>query len=184
MVTLAPELPGALEIVAALAGRGVVVSIGHSEASHAEAAAAFDAGARFVTHLFNAMAPLDHREPGLIGAALADERVTVGLIPDGLHVHPAVVRLVWRLAGPARLAVVSDAIAALGMPPGRYELAGREVLVDADSVRLPDGTLAGSVLPLDRAVRNLAVFAGIEPDEARRAATEVPAPLLGLAPLP
>jgi N-acetylglucosamine-6-phosphate deacetylase len=184
MVTLAPELPGALEIVAALAGRGVVVSIGHSEASHAEAAAAFDAGARFVTHLFNAMAPLDHREPGLIGAALADERVTVGLIPDGLHVHPAVVRLVWRLAGPARLAVVSDAIAALGMPPGRYELAGREVLVDADSVRLPDGTLAGSVLPLDRAVRNLAVFAGIEPDEARRAATEVPARLLGLAPLP
>lgn len=181
MVTLAPELPRALEVVAALADRGVVVSIGHSEASHDEARSAFDAGARFVTHLFNAMPPLGHREPGIVGAALADERITLGLIPDGLHVHPTVVRLAWRLVGPTRLAVVSDAIAALGMPPGRYRLAGREVVVDERSARLPDGVLAGSVLPLDAAVRNLATFAGIDVAEARRAATDVPARLLGLA---
>jgi N-acetylglucosamine-6-phosphate deacetylase len=128
------------------------------------------------------MAPLDHREPGLPGAALADPRVTIGLIPDGLHVHPAVVALVWRLAGPDRLAIVSDATAALGQPPGAHRLAGRDVEVVDGAVRLPDGVLAGSVLGLDAGVRNLATFAGIEPALARRAATAVPARLLGLDP--
>jgi N-acetylglucosamine-6-phosphate deacetylase len=180
MVTLAPELPGALEVVETLVANGVVVSAGHSNATFEEARTGFDAGIRFVTHLFNAMAPLEHREPGLAGAALLDGRVTVGLIPDGLHVHPGVVALVHRAVGPARLAVVSDAIAALGMPPGTYRLADRDVACDRVSARLPGGGLAGSVISLDRAVRNLASFAGLSLDEAALAATTVPARLLGL----
>lgn len=185
MVTLAPELPGALEVVAALVASGVVASAGHSAATFDEARAGFDAGIRTVTHVFNAMPPLDHRRPGLVGAALADERVTIGLIPDGLHVHPAMCALVHRAVGPDRLAIVTDAIAGLGMPPGRYRLAGRDCIVDGESARLPDGGLAGSVLAMDRAVRNLAAFAGIPEAEAALAATEVPARLLGLpAPVP
>jgi N-acetylglucosamine-6-phosphate deacetylase len=180
MVTLAPELPGALDVVGALVANGVVVSAGHSAATWAQARAGFDAGIRSVTHLFNAMARLDHREPGLPGAALADDRVTIGLIPDGLHVHPGLVALVRRTVGPNRLAVVTDAIAALGMAPGEYRLAGRHVVVDETSCRLPDGTLAGSLLGLDAAVRNLAEFAGCSIEEARLATTAVPARLLGL----
>lgn len=180
MATLAPELAGALDVVEALVANGVVVSAGHSAATWAQARAGFDAGIRSVTHLFNAMARLDHREPGLPGAALADDRVTIGLIPDGLHVHPGLVALVRRTVGPQRLAVVTDAIAALGVAPGKHRLAGREVLVDETSCRLPDGTLAGSVLGLDAAVRNLAEYAACSIDEARPAATTVPAALLGL----
>jgi N-acetylglucosamine-6-phosphate deacetylase len=181
MVTLAPELPGALEVVRALVANGVVVSAGHSAATSDQAAAGFEAGIRGVTHLFNAMAPLDHREPGLVGAALADDRVTVWLIPDGLHVHPTVVGLVRRTVGPERFAIVSDAISALGVGPGRHHLAGRDIEVDATSARLPDGVLAGSVIGLDEGVRNLAAFAGCSLDEARLAATRVPARLLGLS---
>jgi N-acetylglucosamine-6-phosphate deacetylase len=180
VVTLAPELPGALDVVRTLVGSGVVVSAGHSAATAEEARAGFDAGIRMVTHLFNAMAPLDHREPGLPGAALLDERVTIGLIPDGLHVAPEMVALVRRLAGPDRLAIVSDAIEALGMPPGRHRLAGREVIVDESSARLENGVLAGCIIGLEEGVRNLATFAGIPIDEARLAATAVPARLLGL----
>ena len=180
MVTLAPELPGAMGIVRELSERGIVVSIGHSDATQVQAAAAFDAGARFVTHLFNAMGPLDHREPGLIGAALSDPRVTVGLIPDGLHVDPKMISLVRRVVGPDRLAIVTDAIAALGMLPGLHRLANREVIVDDASARLPDGVLAGSVLAMDQGVRNLASFCAIEPEAALVAATSVPARLLEL----
>jgi N-acetylglucosamine-6-phosphate deacetylase len=180
IVTLAPELPGALDVVAALVANGVVVSAGHSNARFDEARAGFDAGIRFVTHLFNAMRRLGHREPGLIGAALADERITIGLIPDGLHVHPAIVALVRRAVGPERIAVVTDAIAALGVAPGRHRLAGRNVVVDETSCRLPDGTLAGSVIGLDEALGNFARFTGCSADEARLATTVVPARLLGL----
>ena len=180
MVTLAPELPGALDVVASLVSRGVIVSAGHSSATWDEAAAGFDAGIRSVTHLFNAMVRLDHREPGLAGAALADDRITIGLIPDGLHVHPRMVALVRRWVGADRLAIVTDAMAALGMPPGAYRLAGRDCIVDASSARLPGGGLAGSVIGLDAGVANLATFAGISVEEAALAATVVPARLLGL----
>jgi N-acetylglucosamine-6-phosphate deacetylase len=182
MVTLAPELPGALDVVERLIANGVVVSAGHSNATLEEAAAGFDAGIRFVTHLFNAMAPLDHREPGVAGAALADERVTIGIIPDGLHVHPSMVATVLRTVGSGKLAVVSDAIAALGMPPGTYRLADRDVSCDGISARLAGGGLAGSVISLDQAVRNLATFARIPLAEAKLAATTVPARLLGMHP--
>ena len=180
IVTLAPELPGALDVVARLVANGVVVSAGHSVATFDQARAGFDAGIRAVTHLFNAMGPLDHREPGLAGAALTDDRITIGIIPDGLHVHPAVVSLVRRAVGGDRLAIVTDAIAALGMPPGVHRLAGRAVDCDETSARLPNGVLAGSVLGLDQAVRNLAAFAGCSHDEALRAVTVVPARLLGV----
>ena len=180
MVTLAPELRGALELTRDLAGRGIVVSIGHTAATAAQAHAAFDAGARFVTHLYNAMPGLDHREPGPIGAALADDRVTIGLIPDGLHVEPDVVRITWRAVGPGRVAIVTDAIAALGMAPGRYRLGTMEVTVDATSARLGDGRLAGSILSLDQAVRNLAAFAGASVADAVTSVTTTPARLLGI----
>lgn len=180
IVTLAPELPGALDVVRALVAQGVVVSAGHSAATYAEAMAGFDAGIRSVTHLFNAMPPLDRREPGLAGAAIADPRVTVGLIPDGLHVHPAIVAIVRRSVGADRLAIVTDAIAALGMDPGEHQLAGRPVRVQRGSARLEDGTLAGSVLGLDEGLRNLAAFCGLDLADALPAITSVPARLLGL----
>ena len=180
-MTIAPELPGALPVIDALAARGIVVSIGHTDATYEQARAGIEAGARFATHLFNAMAPLDHREPGPAVAVLEDERVTIGLIVDGLHLHPAVVRLIWRLAGGpgGRVAVVSDAMAALGMPPGRYRLAGREVDVGPEGARV-DGVLAGCVVGLGEAVANLARFTGASEAEASAAATVVPSRLLGL----
>jgi N-acetylglucosamine-6-phosphate deacetylase len=125
------------------------------------------------------MPGLDHRAPGPIGVALADPRVTVCLIPDGIHVDPLVVDLAWRLAGPNRLAVVTDAMAALDMPPGRYPLGKQEVIVDGTSARLEDGRLAGSVLGLDEAVRNLRAFTGCSIADAVAAATRTPARLLG-----
>jgi N-acetylglucosamine-6-phosphate deacetylase len=179
IVTLAPELPGALDVVEALVANGVVVSAGHSEATHEQAQAGFDAGIRMVTHLTNAMSK-DIDAPGLPAAAIADARVTIGLIPDGLHVEPATVAEVRRRVGARRLAVVSDAIEALGMPPGRHRLAGREVIVDESSARLENGVLAGCVIGLEECVANLARFAGIPIEEARLAATEVPARLLGM----
>jgi N-acetylglucosamine-6-phosphate deacetylase len=179
VATLAPELPGALHVVEALVANGVVVSAGHSAATHAEAEAGFDAGIRFVTHLFNAMSK-DPDAPGLPAAAIADARVTIGMIPDGLHVEPAMVAEVYRRVGAARLAVVSDAIGALGMPPGRHRLAGMEVIVDESSARLENGVLAGCVIGLQECVENLARFAAIPIEQARLAATEVPARLLGV----
>lgn len=179
LVTLAPELPGALEAVRELRERGVVVSAGHSTATWEEAQAGFGTGIRYGTHLFNAMPPLNQRSPGLAGALLADPEITVGIIADGIHVHPAVVALAWRLKGP-RLNLVTDAISALSMPPGRYPLAGGEIIVDGSSARLADGTLAGSLLSMDAAVRNLAEFTGCSLSEAAAAASSTPAEVLGL----
>jgi N-acetylglucosamine-6-phosphate deacetylase len=179
LVTLAPELPRALDVVRDLVAAGVVVSAGHSSASATEATAAIDAGVTAVTHLFNAMGPLHHRDPGLAGVALSDERVRVGAIVDGLHLHPATVALAARALGD-RLCLVTDAVAALGMPAGRVPLGVLEAFATADGVRLADGTLAGSDLSLDRAVRNLIAFAGVSLPAALAAATTAPAALLGL----
>lgn len=179
LVTLAPELPGALPLIRALAGRGVVVGAGHSRATCAEMRAAFDAGLRYGTHLFNAMRPLHHREPGIVGALLAEPGATVGLIADGIHVHPQMAALAWKLAGP-RLNLVTDAMAALGMPPGDYRLGARAVHVAGGEARLDDGTLAGSLLTLDVAARNLVAFTGCALAEALVTATATPAALLGL----
>ena len=177
-MTIAPDLPGALEVIAALVERGVIVSLGHTPATAEQATAAVDAGARWVTHLFNAMAPMHHREPGLAGVALSDERLHVGLIPDGIHVHPHVVTAAQRALG-ERLTIVTDAVAALGMPDGRHELGRTEVHVDDTGVRLADGTLAGSNLAMDQGVRNLVAFTGCSAAEAIHAASTAPAHLLG-----
>jgi len=181
IVTIAPELDGALDLTRQLVGRGVVVSAGHSAADRDQAVAGFDAGMRYATHLFNAMPPLGHREPGLVGAALADPRVTVGLIPDGIHTHPDVVRIAARFAGPGRVSAVTDATAALGMEPGRYLLGGRDVVLDGSSVRLADdGRLAGSALTSDEALRRFVKFSGWLVADALATMTTVPAKLLGL----
>ncbi len=180
LVTLAPELPGAPLLIAELTDRGVVVSAGHSLATFDDGQAAVDAGVRYGTHLFNAMTAVHHRDPGLPVALLHDERVTIGLIPDGLHVHPALVRLVWDVLGPARLNVVTDAMAALGMPPGAYWLGDHEVTVDEQCARLESGTLAGCIIPLDEALRNLVTYTGCTAAEAIATVTSTPARLLGL----
>lgn len=181
LVSLAPELPGALEVIRALAGRGVLVGAAHSIATYDEAVAGFDAGIRYGTHLFNAMPALGHRHPGLPGALLAEDRVTVGMIVDGIHVHPAVVKLVWRMLGPGRLNLVTDAMAALDMAPGVYRLGDFEVTVDETSARLADGTLAGSILSLDQALRNLIAFTGCTLRDALATVTTTPAKALDLA---
>lgn len=180
LVTLAPELPWGLEAAAELAARGVVVSAGHSLATFDEAAAGFDAGARYATHLFNAMPPLHHREPGLVAAALADPRIIVGLIPDGLHVHPALVGLIWQLLGPERLNLVTDAMAAMGMDAGDYLLGDSRVTVDETSARLADGTLAGCVLALDAILRAFRSFTGAPLPALLATVTTTPARLLGI----
>ena len=178
VVTLAPEMPGAIEVIEALVERQVVVSLGHTLATAAEATAAVAAGASWVTHLFNAMAPLHHRAPGLVGVALADDRLRVGLIPDGIHLHPPIVALAQRALG-ARLTIVTDAVGALGMPGGTQRLGRREVTVGDDGVRLADGTLAGSNLSMDQGVRNLVAFTGCTPSVALHAAATAPAAVLG-----
>lgn len=181
LVTLAPELPGAVDVVRELAARGVAVAAGHTSATAGQAEAAIDAGVGYVTHLFNAMAPLHHREPGIVAVALTDERVGVGVIADGLHVDPTVVTVAARVLGP-RLSLVTDAVAALGAGPGPIglgDLAAAVSPVDG-AVRLADGTLAGSTLALDQAVRNLVAFAGVSLVEAVAAVTTTPAAVLGL----
>jgi N-acetylglucosamine-6-phosphate deacetylase len=180
LVTLAPELPGALDLVEALVARGVVVSAGHSMATYDQAQAGFDAGIRYGTHLFNAMPTLAHRDPGLPGALLTHPDVVVGIIPDGVHTHPSIVALAWACTGPERLTVVTDAMAALGMPPGAYQLGDQTVTVTEREARLPSGTLAGSVLAMDVALRRLIHFTGCTLSAALATLTLTPARLLGM----
>ncbi len=180
LMTLAPERPGASERIRRLRERGVVVSLGHTDASWEEFRVGADAGATMATHLYNVMSPFLHRAPGAIGAALTDDRLAVGLIADGVHAHPASVDLALRAKGVERVALVTDAMAAAGMNPGTYALGSRRVLVDETSARLEDGRLAGSILTLDQAVRNVVRWTGTSPADALRMASEVPARLLGL----
>ncbi|MFC0430200.1 N-acetylglucosamine-6-phosphate deacetylase [Kutzneria buriramensis] len=178
IVTLAPEMPGGMDAVRRLVDAGVVVSVGHSNATAEQTVEAADAGATMVTHLFNAQSPLTHREPGVPGIALTDKRFTLGLIADLAHVAGPICRLVFAAAGP-RVALVTDAVAAAGMPPGRYRLGGADVLLtEAGVPRSPDGTIAGSALTLDRAVRNI-VSLGVSEQDALIAATRTPADVIG-----
>lgn len=177
--TLAPELPGALPLISFLVERGVQVSIGHTDSSWEQAAAAADAGATLITHLFNGMRPLRHRDPGVVGYALASG-LTAGFIGDGKHVAFETLRMVARIKAPDELVLITDALAGLGMPPGRYIVAGREYVSDGILGFLLDGTLTGSLLPLNLAVRNLVEKVGLEPAVAVRLATLNPARALGL----
>jgi len=179
LVTIAPELSGALDVIEQLVQMNVTVSAGHSNASTAEAHAGFEAGITMVTHLFNAMAPLGHRNPNLVGVTLAEPHLVAGLIVDGVHVDPVVVAATWNAKGPSGIALVTDAVSAMGRAPGRYGLADKTITSDGASVRNGDGKLAGSVLTMDRAVRNLVSFSNCEPYEAITCATTTPADLIG-----
>jgi N-acetylglucosamine-6-phosphate deacetylase len=176
-VTLAPELPGAFELMALLEERGVTVSCGHSNATAAEAREAFARGAKTVTHIFNAMRPFAAREPGLAGAALVSADVVVQVILDGVHLADDTARLVWQAAG-GRVALVTDAIAAAGAGDGSYTLAGVDFEVEDGVARRADRVLAGSTVPMIEAVRNL-VALGAPLEAALGAATEVPARIAG-----
>jgi N-acetylglucosamine-6-phosphate deacetylase len=180
MVTLAPELPGAISAIETLVKHGVVVCAGHSLASFDQAGTSIQSGIRYGTHLFNAMPPFDHRHPGLVGALLADKRLICGMIVDGIHLHPQTVNLAWQILGSQRTNLVTDAMAALGMPAGEYQLGGQKVFVDSSSARLADGTLAGSLLSLDQALRNLIAFTGCSLEDALSTVTQIPARLLRL----
>jgi N-acetylglucosamine-6-phosphate deacetylase len=177
LVTLAPELDGAAALINALRERGIVVSLGHSAAGDAEAAAAFDAGVTMLTHSFNAMAGLHHRSPGPVAAALLHGEIALGLIADGVHVHPAMARLLQKLA-PNQVVLVSDALAPYGLGEGQHRWDERLLLVQDGSCRLEDGTLAGVTLPLLEGVRRLASWSG-EPGRAIAAATVLPRRVLG-----
>jgi N-acetylglucosamine-6-phosphate deacetylase len=179
MVTLAPELPGATEVIRVLRAAGVVAAAGHSLATYDEAASAAAAGVTHGTHLFNAMPPLHHRAPGLAGFLLTEPGLTAGVIADGVHLHPAMVTLAWRALGPDRLVLVTDAVAAAGLGDGDHPLGPMAVTVEGGVTVGPDGQLAGSVLTLDQAVRNLVRFTGCRLDQAIVAASTVPARVIG-----
>jgi N-acetylglucosamine-6-phosphate deacetylase len=179
MLTLAPELEGAMELAEMAGRRGVVVSAGHSNTTFELAYGVFEEEIAGVTHLFNAMSPLHHREPGLPGAAFAHPRVMCGIIADGRHVHPEMVALAFRALGPGRLYLITDAIAAAGMGSGECSLATRRVYLEEGVPKLEDGTLAGSLLTMDEALRNVLAFTGCTVPEAVRMATATPARLVG-----
>lgn len=180
VLTIAPELQGACAVIAEAARRGVCVSIGHSDANLEQAQAGVAAGARHATHTFNAMRPLDHRDPGILGAALVDDRLSAEIIADGIHVDPVMVRLFLRAKGIDGAVLVTDATAATGMPDGQYRL-GSLLLDVIDGKCLSNGKLAGSVLTMDRAVRNIVEFADWDLRDAVRLATLNPARAAGLA---
>jgi len=179
MVTLAPEVDGALEATRWLTSRGIVAAAGHTDATYDEARAGIEAGIRHASHLFNGMRSLHHREPGFVGAALEDERVTVELIADGYHIHPAVLRLVARLKGAGRTALVSDSIAAAGLLDGDYGFGGMKVAVRRGRSLLESGALAGSTIRLCDAVRNMVEKADVPLREAVEMASTTPARVAG-----
>ena len=180
IVTLAPEMEGAIEAVAWLRSKGVVPSAGHTDATHAEMMAAVEAGLSHVAHLFNRMRPLHHREPGAVGAALADDRVSVELIADGVHLHPSTLRLAVRAKGPGRTALVSDAISAAGLPDGEYRLGAEKIRVEGGRSLLESGALAGSTIRLCDAVRYTVETAGFSVTEAIEMASSTPARIIGV----
>ena len=170
LMTVAPEAEGATELIRNLAGAGVTVSIGHTTADYAQAVAGIEAGVTHATHTFNAMPSLLHRKPGAISAVLNDRRVFCELIADGFHVHPSLITLVARMKGD-RLVLITDSIRFSGLANGQYTLGGQTVTVQGVACRLPDGTIAGSTLTLDRAVRNARDLGGLSVAEALAAAS-------------
>jgi N-acetylglucosamine-6-phosphate deacetylase len=181
IVTLAPEVPGGLELVCRLVDMGIIVSLGHSAADFALANEAFDAGARHTTHLFNRMLPLGHREPGLAGAALSRDEVTIELICDGRHVHPSMVRFAIASKGAMGVVAISDGTAGAGLASGACaKLGGQRITVAADAAYLDDGTLAGSTLTMDGAFRMLVHRAGQSVIDAAAMCATSPAAALRL----
>jgi N-acetylglucosamine-6-phosphate deacetylase len=180
MVTLAPELEGIEAVIRHLVEERIVVSAGHTMATYEEMVRAIDLGVSHVTHMYNAMSPFTHRSPGVVGAALLDPDVSLQIIADGAHLHPATVKLTVEQAGVDRIALITDAMHMLGLSDGHYSSFGHEVELRMGQVQLADGTLAGSVLTMNHAVRNAMQFAEIPLHEAVRMATIVPATILGI----
>jgi len=181
LVALAPELPGAIEMIERGARQGIRFSVGHSSASYEQVEQAADHGLSQATHTFNGMTGLHHREPGAAGAVLTDERIYAEIIADGIHLHPAVVKLVVRAKGTGRTILVTDAIRAAGLKDGEYDLGGQIVQVRDGIARTSRGSLAGSTLALDAALRNVMRFAGLTIHDALKMATTTPAEALGLS---
>ena len=179
MLTLAPEIPGAGELVRIARDQGIVVSAGHSNATFEIAYPALDSGIASITHLFNAMSSLHHRDPGLPGAAFAHPNVVCGLISDGLHVHPETIHFAFKMLGPDRIYLVTDATAGTGMERGRFSLATREIFVEAGVTRLGNGAIAGSILTMAEALQNILAFTGCTLPEAVRMSSTTPARLVG-----
>ncbi len=180
MMTIAPELEGARAVIAEAVRCGVCVSLGHSDSKLHDTRAAIEAGARHATHAFNAMRPLGHREPGIVAAVLTDPRLSADIIADGIHLDPTIVELFLKMKGPEAAVLITDATAATGMPDGRYRLGWFEVEVK-NGMCTAEGALAGSVLTMDRAVRNVTKFAGWDLQQALRLATLNPSKVVGLS---
>ncbi|MDF2535283.1 MAG: nagA, partial [Bacillales bacterium] len=180
LVTLAPEVDGSIELIRYLSSNNVVASLGHSAATFDEAEKAVEAGATHVTHLFNAMTGFDHREPGLAAAAMTFDDLKVEIISDGIHVHPKMISLAVKVKGPEKIILVTDAMCAKGLQDGEYALGGQKVFVKGREARLADGTLAGSVLLMSEAIRNISNFTGLPLEEVIKFATETPAKQFGI----
>jgi N-acetylglucosamine-6-phosphate deacetylase len=182
MLTIAAELPGALDTIREAVANNVIAALGHSDATYEQTIAGIEAGGSVATHLYNAMPPLHHRDPGPIAALLEDERVTVELINDGVHAHPAMVRLAYDVAGPGRTALITDAMAAAGAGDGVYGLGTMKVDVTGGVARLAEGgSIAGSTLTMDVAFRRAVQEVGLSLSEAAEIASLTPARVLGLA---
>ncbi|MBO7747161.1 N-acetylglucosamine-6-phosphate deacetylase [Paenibacillus sp. MWE-103] len=179
MVTLAPELPGGLEMAGRLRERGIVVAVAHSDATYEEAKAAFRGGASHVTHCFNGMRPIHHRDPGIVVAAMEEAHVSVQAIVDDVHLHPAIVRLLYREKGADRMVLITDALQAMGLGDGEYRFGGHDVTVAQGVATLRDGTLASSTVTMNEALAKTAK-AGIPLADAVAMATRTPADVLGL----
>ncbi len=180
IITMAPEMPGAIDFIKWLHKKGIIISIGHTEATYEEVQESIRAGASHVTHTFNAMSGLNHRKPGVAGAALTSPELMIEMIADGIHLHPAVMKILVRTKEMGKIILITDAMRAAGMPDGLYELGGQEVKVADGQARLNDGTLAGSILTLDKAVRNMVDLVGVSLPEAVKMATINPAKRLGI----
>jgi N-acetylglucosamine-6-phosphate deacetylase len=178
---VAPELAQATGFIQYLRQQGVIVSLGHSDATFQEAQAGIAAGASYATHLFNAMRPIHHREPGIATAILLDERVTAELVLDGFHLHPSMVQLALKMKGKSRLVLVSDAMRAKCLGDGEFSLGGQPVVVKDGMACLPNGTIAGSVLKLNQALRHFINYTHSSMEEAIMLTSTNPARMLGLA---
>lgn len=180
MITIAPETTGAIGFIDQLSGYKIIVSIGHSDATYEQVMKSINAGLSHVTHIFNAMRGLHHREPGVVGAALSSSELSIELIADGIHVHPKVMEILIKLKGAEKIILITDAMRAAGKPDGKYDLGGQEVIVKNGQAKLKNGTIAGSVLTMDKAIRNLVETVGISLIEAIQMATISPAECLGI----
>ena len=180
LVTIAPEMPGAIGLIKYLYKQGIIASVGHTNATYVQTQAGIQAGLSHVTHTFNAMRELHHREPGVVGAALTSPELTVEIIADGVHIHPIVLKILTKIKDGEKIVLITDAMRAAGLKEGTYDLGGQEVIVTKGQARLKDGTLAGSVLTMDKAVKNMVNKIGIQLPKAIQMASYNPAKSIGI----